>query len=286
MINGFYSHLRPFIVQIGTGGTGGYIVQHVAQMLGSLGREHVYVLADPDQIEKKNLKNQLFLEEEIGLPKAEVLAERYSQSFGLNLWSNTERYIESVEELMELFKVDYGSALHSPHYYLPILISAVDNNFSRQLFHDFYQSVPNLIYIDSGNESVEVPADWLTRPMNEWTVEEKETYANSGYSGQVVVGVKRDNKVLQEPVADMFPDILTDTDSVAPSALSCSQLSASEPQRIITNKFASLAVVNALQEILYEGTISHQITYFHARRGYMRSIERQEKDELLEELLK
>lgn len=128
MIDGISNHLIPFIVQIGTGGTGTYIVQHVAQMLSTLNKGHVYVIADPDKIERKNLKNQLFLEEEIGMSKAEVLAERYSQSFNLNIWAYTEKYIETVEDLKNLFQVDYASALTSTNYYLPILIGAVDNN--------------------------------------------------------------------------------------------------------------------------------------------------------------
>ncbi|RKJ73745.1 thiamine biosynthesis protein ThiF [Butyricicoccus sp. 1XD8-22] len=277
-----YSHLVPFIVQIGTGGTGTYTTQHLAQMLGTLGKKHVYVLADPDQIERKNLKNQLFLEEEIGLPKAEVLAERYSQSFNLNIWSHTEKYIETVEDLKNLFVVDYASALTSTNYYLPILIGCVDNNFSRQIMNEFFEAVPSLIYIDAGNESVQVPSDWLTRPMEQWTDEEKEAYANSGYSGQVVIGVKKDNEVLQEPLAQKFPDVLSDTDSIAPSEVSCSDLSASEPQRLITNKFASLAVLNAVQEIVYESSITNHITHFHSKQGYMRSVQRQEKDDLTE----
>lgn len=276
-----YNRLIPFIVQIGTGGTGGYVVQHVSQMLSTLNREHVYILADPDVIESKNLGNQLFLEEEVGLNKADVLAERYSHSFGLNLWSNSEKYIETIDDLKNLFQIDYAPALDTSNRYLPILIGCVDNNYSRKIMNDFFQCVPTLIYIDAGNESVEVPVGWQTTPQYQWTNEEKEQYANSGYSGQVVVGVKKDGKVLQNPVAGVYPDILEDNDSIAPSELSCAELSSSEPQRIITNKFASLAVVNALQEIISEQCVTYHITLFHAKKGYMRSIERIEDEEII-----
>lgn len=156
--------------------------------------------------------------------------------------------------------------------------------FSRQIMNEFFEDVPTIIYIDAGNESVIVPSDWLTRPMNQWTDEEIAAYSSSGYSGQVVIGAKKEHQLLQEPMAQKYPDVLTDTDSVAPSELSCTLLSASEPQRIITNKFASLAVVNALQEILFEGSITHHIIHFHAKEGYMRSLQRQEKDDLSEVL--
>ena len=55
-----YESIYPYIVQIGTGGTGGYIVQHLAQMLETLDCPHSYVLVDPDTIESKNLKTNYF----------------------------------------------------------------------------------------------------------------------------------------------------------------------------------------------------------------------------------
>ena len=95
------------------------------------------------------------------------------------------------------------------------------------------------------------------------------------------MGVKINNEVLQEPVAHLVPDILEDIDTIAPSELSCADLSASDPQRLITNKFASLAVSNFVQEILFEKTVSNQMTLFHARKGYMRSIEKQTQEDFI-----
>lgn len=281
LVRPFSNETIPFIVQVGVGGTGSNVVQLVSQMLSITGKHHVYVLTDPDLIEEKNKGNQLFIDGEEGLPKAEVLAERYSQSFGLNLWSYTNHYIESVEALKSLFQVDYTNALEATSYYLPILVGCVDNNYSRKIMNQFFDNVPTCIYIDAGNESVEVPSDWQTRPIEQWNEAEKEAYYNSGYSGQVVVGVKIDNKVLQEPVVKMFPDILEDTDTIAPSELSCAELSASEPQRLITNKFAALSIANVIQEILFEKNITHHMTLFHAKKGYMRSIKKQECEDLL-----
>ncbi len=47
------SGIYPYIVQIGTGGTGGYLVQHVAQMLGISKVDASYIIVDPDVIEEK-----------------------------------------------------------------------------------------------------------------------------------------------------------------------------------------------------------------------------------------
>lgn len=265
--------LYPFIVQVGTGGTGGYLVQHIAQMLGTSQIPASYVVADPDIIEKKNLGNQLFLDDEVGLRKADVLASRYSAAYGIDIASYSESYIESPEHLMQLFSKEYLTIENRMHHHvavLPILISCVDNNYSRQIFHQFFENVPQCIYIDAGNESTAMPADWQERSKTAWTDEELQTYKASGWTGQVVTGVKLPG-FRQDPVAVVLPDILTDDDEISPSEMSCSDLSASEPQRLIVNKFAALAILSVLTEIVEDNTLSTHIINFHAKRGYMRS---------------
>lgn len=264
--------LYPFIVQIGTGGTGGYILQNLAQMLGTTGIQHTYVVADPDIIEEKNLKNQLFLQDEIGLKKADVLASRYSDAYSIDIGSFSECYIESVEALMSLFNREYMQSISSETKLIPILISAVDNNYSRQIMDSFFNTVKDSVYIDAGNEATNVPSDWQSRPKSDWTKEELEAFNNSGWSGQVVTGLKLNGEVIMTPVAQEFPDILTDMDSIKPSGLSCSEISASEPQRLIVNKFSALAVTNIINEIIDNQGISNHITFFHSKKGYMRSI--------------
>lgn len=46
----------PYIVQIGMGGTSGYVIQMVAQMLSIFTQNAFYLIADPDIIEEKILK--------------------------------------------------------------------------------------------------------------------------------------------------------------------------------------------------------------------------------------
>ncbi|KPV40380.1 ThiF family adenylyltransferase, partial [Alicyclobacillus ferrooxydans] len=77
------------LVLIGVGGTGGYVLQQVARLLYSLreqGRRIPSVLLfDGDVVEQKNLLRQYFLEQDIGRKKAEVLAERYSRAYGIDI---------------------------------------------------------------------------------------------------------------------------------------------------------------------------------------------------------
>ena len=267
-----YEAFYPYIVQIGTGGTGGYLVQHIAQLLGTSKKPASYVIADPDVIEEKNLGNQLFLESEIGLKKANVLASRYSAAYNVSIGSYTDSYIEDVKQLQNLFLTEYVSVEATYRtLFLPILIGCVDNNYTRKILNEFFRSSKRCIYIDAGNESVAVPSDWRVRPKSDWTEEEIKQYNESGWTGQVVTGVKL-NLYKQPPLAEVFPDVLEDNDEIKPSELSCTELSASEPQRLIVNKFAALAIANVLTQIIEEQTITTHVTFFHAKKGYMRSI--------------
>ncbi|WP_374717727.1 thiamine biosynthesis protein ThiF [Neobacillus sp.] len=272
-----YKSIFPFILQLGVGGTGGYLVQHIAQLLSTSKTKAAYVVADPDVIEEKNLGNQLFLPQEVGLKKAEVLASRYSTAYGIDIGSYSESYIETPQKLRSLFSMEYLS-MYDPNesrynkLFLPIIIGCVDNNYTRKVIHELFMQMKTVIYIDAGNESTKVPTDWQTRPKENWTEEELKEYRESGWSGQIVTGVRL-NLFKQAPVAEVFPDILLDSDEIKPSELSCTEISASEPQRLIVNKFAALGIANILTQIVEEYTISTHVTFFHAKKGYMRSIE-------------
>jgi ThiF family len=264
-------HIFPHIVQIGVGGTGGYLVQQIAQMLSIFGVKGKYVIADPDLVETRNLKNQLFIPKDVGKPKADVLSRRYRAAYQVDISSYTTNYVEDVKTIEHLFNTDYCGAYGYNTVYLPILISCVDNNFSRKIFHQFFQEVEDtLLYIDVGNESVTLPKD-RNKPIEQWTEEEIEAYKNSGYTGQVVAGLKWKGKIITEPVASLFPDILEDNDDIAPSSVSCSDIVVSEPQRLITNRYAAQCVSTYLNEIFSEGTLSNHITFFHSKRMYMRT---------------
>ncbi|WP_028393947.1 ThiF family adenylyltransferase [Bacillus cihuensis] len=270
-----YNAVFPFIVQIGTGGTGAYVVQHIAQLLGTSKQKAAYVIADPDVIEEKNLGNQLFLPEEVGLKKADVLASRYSAAYGIDIGSYSDSYIETPEQLRKLFSTDYMS-IRVPNQnvlFLPIIIGCVDNNFSRQIIHELFSQMKTCIYIDAGNENVTLPPDWMNRPKEQWTEEEKQEFNESGWRGQVVTGVKL-NLFKQGPIGEMFPDVLEDQDELRPSELSCTQISASEPQRLIVNKFAALIIANIMTQIVEDHhTISSHIVFFHAKQMHVRAVE-------------
>ena len=84
-----YQSIR--IMQVGTGGTGSYLVLPLAKFLNSLKKTRAYndikyYLIDNDIVEEKNIWRQNFNYNEIGQNKSEVLANRSNS--GLNLKKN------------------------------------------------------------------------------------------------------------------------------------------------------------------------------------------------------
>ena len=97
-----FSKIRPVkIVMIGAGGTGGHIAPHLYRLLYALERPVQFIVCDGDIVEEKNLVRQNFTRADLGLNKARVVAERYSNVFGLET-SYVPDFIESAEKLEEL----------------------------------------------------------------------------------------------------------------------------------------------------------------------------------------
>ncbi|WP_063892690.1 ThiF family adenylyltransferase [Paenibacillus sp. Leaf72] len=245
--------------QLGAGGNGSYILQQIAQMMNIFNCDGRYIIADPDIVETKNLGNQLFIPGDVGKKKASVLARRYSSHYNLQISSYTDEYVENEEMIHNLFTQEYYSRTYRSSMFVPILIGCVDNNFSRQIMHNYFLRSERLIYIDVGIEGAKVPQDG--RVKRDWTEKENDEFKNSGWVGQVVCGVRWNGETLLSPVGDLFPDTQEMTDSIAPSELSCSAIVMSEPQRLLTNKFAALEVISYFNELFSEGTISNHYSY-------------------------
>lgn len=136
-----FSKKRPVkIVMLGAGGTGAHIAPHLYRLLYALERPVKFIICDGDKVEPKNLVRQNFTEADLGENKARVIAERYSDVFGLET-SYIPRFIEDAGQLEELLRPEvfrhyvYGSEPNTGRWVtnseLVILIGAVDNNKSR-----------------------------------------------------------------------------------------------------------------------------------------------------------
>ncbi|USK62230.1 hypothetical protein [Peribacillus asahii] len=158
--------------------------------------------------------------------------------------------------LEKLFDMEHWSNVRT----IPVLVGAVDNNRSRQLMDEFFHSshLDELIYIDAGVEGVTVIPD--KRP-HQYTDDEKEMIACSGFSGQVVVGYKSNHQVWLPPIARVYESILTDESTAFPGQ-SCGEAIINNPQRCATNKFAAQIVNNVLNNIFHTQTIyTHRMDF-------------------------
>ena len=233
---------RPVkIVVIGAGGTGGYVIPHLYRIAYASGRPCRIIIADGDIVEQKNLIRQNFAECDIGENKAQVMAERYSEVFGIET-EYIPDFIENEQQLLELLR--FESSGRNSNKPISILIGAVDNNRSRNMCNNVFKKLDDIIYIDSGNGE---------------------------FTGQVICGVKMSGRVISKPVASVYPDLLKDTEKF-PSELSCAERSVSAPQSIAANVFASSAVISMLYHLLIEGNLRNNRITFSSRKLLMKTV--------------
>ncbi|WP_233422724.1 ThiF family adenylyltransferase [Pontibacillus halophilus] len=259
------------IIQCGAGGNGSYVVQQLAQMLSIFDVDCRYIIADNDVYEAKNKRNQLILDKDIGEKKARVLSERYRGAFQVDIGYYDHEFVESAETLEKLFKETPYYSRDLDYVILPVLLGCVDNNYSRQIFHKYFEEAENLLYIDVGIESAVVPPGKSVSNMAEWTEEEVHTFKNTGFTGQVVAGLKLNGETVVEPLAEVFPDVLKDNDTIAPSEEACSTVVISNPQRVLTNRLAAHCMCTYLNEFFESGTLSNHVTFFHSKKNIVRT---------------
>jgi PRTRC genetic system ThiF family protein len=242
-----FSKVRPVkVVMLGAGGTGAHIAPHLYRLLYALDRPVKFIICDGDKVEQKNLVRQNFTQSDLGENKAKVIAERYSNAFGLET-SYIPHFIESTERLEALLQPQQFSYKSEILTELVILIGAVDNNRSRKLCHEVFLKAKELVYIDSGNGE---------------------------YTGQIVCGIRRGGKTMYQPVGALYPEVNTPED-LFPTEVSCAEASVSAPQTIVANLMAATAVVTMVYNILVVGKHTVQQTTFSTKTVNIRSAQKQ-----------
>lgn len=274
-------HPPEAVVVVGAGGTGGVLIQQLCRLLYGIQdlseRSHnapplpeieddegpfdpyqtgapPLTIIDGDVVESPNIRRQLFIEGDAGKNKALVLAGRYSAAFGLNV-NAYPRYLSPGIPESELCEVIPNGS---------VVVGAVDNAGTRRLLHEHLGRYGDIVYLDSGNAGVPAPANG---PATELTP------AEAGYDGQVVCGARRGHsKVLPFP-AEVFPDLIEveDPEDRLPTEVPCGEAIVSNPQRLVTNVQAAATLLSYLTQILTEGVVPNSLTFFDARKGYLRS---------------
>lgn len=218
---------------VGAGGTGTYVLKEFSRYLldNDLIKSRISGMAvlDGDIVEAKNLKRQAFVEEDIGLNKASVMAEVLNDSFGLKFQSYGT-YLTSVEKTGKIME-SLGSK-----YDVEVIISCVDNHGARLMLEEYFSTVPeNAVYIDAANEFSD---------------------------GECVVAVKAGGKILSPCRSHYYPHIKEgDTRNV--TEMSCEELNNVAPQHILANMQSALFVLANLVNLLEKGSVTGGFSIFN-----------------------
>ena len=220
-----------FIV-IGTGGTGGYLVQDLARYLST--HQHidsVVTIVDGDVVEEKNLVRQNFFTTDIGQNKAVVTAERYAAHFGV--------YIAAVSNYLTKPK-DLTTIIESVKSDITIVIGCVDNNKTRYLIYKAAET-SSFFWIDAGNDIVH----------GQVVV----SFSGSGVDMETAVKADTDIPLLFDMpnIFDYHPELLEHMDKL-PTELSCAEHAISAPQTVFANRMASNLCLDFIYNIV-EGKI-------------------------------
>jgi len=247
-----FVHQRRFskfkkVMVIGCGGTGAYVAASLARFLKGIDESSraVMVLADGDIVEEKNLERQHFIAQDLGRNKAEVLADRYSAAFGLNMVTISKE-IRSADQISGVLGSD------------GVVVGCVDNNASRKVISEWFLDNPHSsrwndsgkFWIDSGNE-------------------ERGGQVVCGYYPiDVVCGYYPidmdylDSSSFSMPtVLELYPD-LNEDEAKFNSDAGCAENAESAPQNMMTNVTAATIVMNFLQKVLLkEDMMSHGVVF-------------------------
>lgn len=190
-----FTHIPSFIpnqvIVIGAGGTGSRLMPMLTQFLRSISREHNpkgwlinprVVVIDDDTVEQKNLLRQNFIAQDIGKPKALVVAQRYANAYGVRVEpviARWDRSFLSKKDSSVIFEDGYN--LHNS-----IVVLAVDSIKARQdILHSLLTAGVvreyagrNIFLIDAGNEDDFGQVRWshlgmMMRPSDTWLSQNK-----------------------------------------------------------------------------------------------------------------
>jgi molybdopterin/thiamine biosynthesis adenylyltransferase len=238
-----------FIV-IGCGGTGSFLIRDLARLIAIKNQDiitahekklvdyqagrirrpnppmlHGLTIADGDVIEEKNIRRQNFVMGDVGRNKAEVMQERYSVAYGLEIGC-CDSYVSSPEHLQQIAT----SAMTGPYgNIIPVFIGCVDNNATRSLVAQTMDQLRSkgvrAFWLDGGNE--EFSGQLVLGNNFSMALKDMDLYSRD-------LASRRSSIVNMPVVTQVYPEILDVTDK-RPDQMSCDDRAVSFPQCIATN---------------------------------------------------
>lgn len=147
---------QTFVI-VGCGGTGSRLVPILAQFIKTCPWivDPTIFLVDDDVVEQKNLQRQNFITPDVGKPKAEVLASRYSKAYNITIIPVVERVTSDRTTYDRIFNGRVESPIKG-NVKSAMIISCVDNMEARRNILSTFNNVwaHNGIFLDGGNEDL------------------------------------------------------------------------------------------------------------------------------------
>jgi PRTRC genetic system ThiF family protein len=253
-------HNQIEVIVVGCGGNGGFFVPMLSRLIWVLNQQGMTIstiLIDPDLVESKNIPRQNFIEADLGLNKAEVLATRYSLAYGMKIGAINQHFSP------EMIKREWRKLI--------IIIGAVDNQVARQ-------AIASSLNTRNYWEKEEMPSVWWLDMGN---------HGNNMVSGQVLLGstnffnlevafndTKKPSFCINLPAPSLIHPELIQPEVLEfdPNNLSCAEISLRESQALFINQRVASEAIEMLSQLIYSKTLKRFATYFHGGVGSSNSL--------------
>lgn len=226
---------KILIMIVGLGGTGASVAYDVIHLASTLNKTIEVICIDGDIVETSNLNRQRFIMSDLNKNKAEVVGERCSLAYNMDIGVMDE-YISCAEDIYDV--------LREMNDYYPIILGCSDSLKLRYLLCTTIKNMidisdlPNdITYIDAGNDDS---------------------------SGQIVCTCVENGVYLTPDFFDIFPNDLEDVSKAKlVTQMSCDELMVSAPQTKGANLSAASGIYSYLEDILLERKVYSFLTQFN-----------------------
>jgi len=238
------THIQTVTI-VGLGGTGAQVARSVARMVYDMKQARLHtpqiVLIDPDRVEHKNVGRQLYVEADVGQPKAYVLMRRFNMALGLDILAidqpvSAERHFDR-----------WGG----------LIVGAVDNHLARREL----AKAKGTVWVDTGNHfnagQVVIGNTGDQETMLRYIDGQSGKYAylpNAGLLFPALLQPEPENKPQPEPQR------------------SCAELIAAREQDLLTNDWMAVAAAQYVYRLLHRQPITSFVSYISTDGMSVRSL--------------
>lgn len=257
---------------VGAGGTGSFMAMNLARLafeLNNRGKRSEIVIVDPNRVEPGNIPRSNFCFAEIGANKAETLANRISQAWGIEVGFVKEGFQPALLQN----KNDDWNAQSSNANKLIVLVGCVDNHLARREMHETLKLFNEQRYGNSGSRL--------------WWIDG----GNGRDTGQILIGNRLSGREICEaaeksPILSLLPapsllhpDLLRGVGErtvinrqEVSDQVTCAERIRLGEQSLNVNQRVAVEMAQMLAELLLTQTLKRFATYFDLESGASRSV--------------